>query len=216
LLKKLLIRLEDIVMLTKIIDVIEIFYLSLTYRKRRVISFIIGLRFSGTVGHVFFGSNCIIKGHKNIYLKGRFVALERNRIEAICCHGKQIFSPKILIGNDVSMEYDCHIGSINRVEIGNHVLIASRVYISDHTHGEITNADLLVVPNKRLIVSKGPIIIEDEVWLGEGVIILPNVRIGRSAIIGANSVVTHNIPPYSVAVGSPAKVIKTLAPLHSQ
>ncbi|MCK7499235.1 MAG: hypothetical protein MZW92_58750 [Comamonadaceae bacterium] len=67
-------------------------------------------------------------------------------------------------------------------------------------------------PNLRPVVSKGPVIIEDEVWLGQGVVVLPNVRIGRSSIIGANAVVTHDIPPYSVAAGAPAKVIRTIDP----
>lgn len=60
---------------------------------------------------------------------------------------------------------------------------------------------------KRRLGCKGPIIIEDNVWLCEGVVVLSGVRIGKSSIIGANSVVTHDIPPYSIAVGIPAKVI---------
>ena len=63
---------------------------------------------------------------------------------------------------------------------------------------------------KRRLHSKGPIIIEDNVWIGENACILENVRIGKCSIIGANAVVTHDIPPYSVAVGVPAKVIKTI------
>ena len=63
---------------------------------------------------------------------------------------------------------------------------------------------------KRPLHSKGPIIIEDNVWVGENVCILENVRIGKCSIIGANAVVTHDIPPYSIAVGVPAKVIKKI------
>ncbi len=68
----------------------------------------------------------------------------------------------------------------------------------------------MVAPLVRPLYSKGPIIIEDDVWLGEKVSVMPGVHIGRGAIIGANSVVTKDIPAYAVAVGSPAKVIKML------
>lgn len=134
----------------------------------------------------------------------------RNRIEAIDVHGTQRFEPTLVFGDKVTMEYDCHIASCYCVEIHDRVLIASRVYISDHSHGGTTSADLLLPPNDRPIQSKGSVVIEAEVWLGEGVCVLPGVRIGRSSIIGANSVVTRDIPPRSVAVGAPARVIRTL------
>ena len=108
------------------------------------------------------------------------------------------------------MEYDCHIGCINEVKIGARVLIASRVYISDHSHGGTTLKDLSVPPNERLLQSKGPVIIEDDVWLGEGVAVMLRVHIGNSSIIDVNSVVTKDIPPNSVAAGSPARVIKSI------
>lgn len=65
-------------------------------------------------------------------------------------------------------------------------------------------------PLFRSLHSEGAVIIEDNVWIGEGAMIMPNVHIGKGAIVAANSVVTHNIPPYTVAGGVPAKVIKTL------
>ena len=61
-----------------------------------------------------------------------------------------------------------------------------------------------------LFRSKGPVIIEDNVWIGEGVVILPNVRIGKSAIIGANSVVNADVPANAVIGGIPAKIIRQL------
>ena len=62
--------------------------------------------------------------------------------------------------------------------------------------------------NTGSALCKGPIIIEDDVWIGESAIIMSGVHIGRGAIIGAGAVVTKNIPPYAVAVGVPATVIK--------
>ena len=87
-------------------------------------------------------------------------------------------------------------------------MIGSHVLIEDHSHGTIQEIETPVA--KRNLHSKGPIIIEDNVWIGENVCILENVTIGRCSIIGANAVVTHNIPPYSVAVGAPAKVVKSI------
>lgn len=108
-------------------------------------------------------------------------------------------------------EQDCHISAINKVLIGNNVLMASFVYISDHSHGNVNDMDGVVEhPLERPLYSKGPIIIEDDVWLDEKVSVMPGVHIGRGAIIGANSVVTKDIPAYAVAVGAPAKVIKML------
>ncbi|ELQ2337068.1 hypothetical protein QTG67_003159 [Vibrio vulnificus] len=98
------------------------------------------------------------------------------------------------MGSNVSINYNCHIACINHIKIGDNVLIASRVYISDHSHGKADYSDIYVPPSKRKIVSKGPVIIEDDVWIGEAVSVLPGVTIGRGAIIGANSVVAKDIP----------------------
>ena len=64
--------------------------------------------------------------------------------------------------------------------------------------------------NVRAMYSKGPIVIEDNVWIGEMVCILPNVKIGKGSIIGANAVVTKDIPAHALAGGNPAKVIKII------
>jgi acetyltransferase-like isoleucine patch superfamily enzyme len=161
-------------------------------------------------GRIYFGSDCVIVGPRYIRCTGNFTAQDRNRIEAIDLHGGHRYAPTIIFGNNVSMENDCHIGAVNRIEIHDNVLMASRVYISDHSHGGTTPEDLRIAPNQRAIISKGPVVIEADVWLGEGVAVMPGVRIGRSSIIGANSVVTRDIPPFSVAAGAPARVIKSL------
>ncbi|WP_303642797.1 DapH/DapD/GlmU-related protein, partial [uncultured Duncaniella sp.] len=65
-----------------------------------------------------------------------------------------------------------------------------------------------IPPASRPLWSKGKVIIEDSVWIGDKATILPNVTLGKGCIIGANSVVTKDIPPYAIACGNPAKVIR--------
>jgi len=117
----------------------------------------------------------------------------------------------IIIGDRVQINDYVHIGAIELVSIGNDVLIASKVFISDHNHGRYNQIDYMstpdVAPLDRPLFSS-PVIIEDKVWIGENVCIMPGVTIGKGAIIGAGAVVTHNIPAESIATGVPAKVIK--------
>ena len=153
----------------------------------------------------------VYMGLNNVSVGKNFRAGERLKLRTFDSWGNLRYTPQITIGDNVYIETDCHISAINKVSIGNNVLMASFVYISDHSHGNVNDVDgVVVVPLERPLYSKGPIIIEDDVWLGEKVSVMPDVHIGRGAIIGANSVVTKDIPPYAVAVGSPAKVIKIL------
>lgn len=151
-----------------------------------------------------------LKGPKYITVGENFDCDQRLRLDAIDEFLGEKFSPEIIIGNDVSIQKDCHIGAINRIVIGNNVLIASRVYISDHSHGEINKNSILLPPSRRKLFSKGFVIIEDNVWIGEGVVVLPGVTIGENTIVGANAVVTKSILKNSVVGGNPARVIREL------
>ena len=117
--------------------------------------------------------------------------------------------PQIIVGNGTNIGQNCHITAINRIEIGNYVLTGKYVTITDNAHGSVTLDEMKSDPNTRILVSKGPVIIEDNVWIGDKATICPNVRIGEGSIIGANTVVTKSIPSYSVAVGNPARIIKS-------
>ena len=149
-------------------------------------------------------------GLKYIAIGANFYASSRLILEAYDSHLETKYSPEIIIGNNVRINYDCHIGCVNKVLIGDNVLIASKVFITDHFHGDTSIEALKFHPNSRKILSKGPVIIEDNVWIGEGVTIMPNVTIGKNSIIGANSVVTKDVPKYCVVAGNPAKIIKNL------
>ena len=161
----------------------------------------------------FFGKNsrieypCDSYNLQNISFGENFKAGNNLKIRTFEEFSNKIHSPEIIIKNDVSIETNCHISAINYIEIGSNVLIASNVYISDHNHGKINFSDIEIPPLKRELSSKGAIIIEDNVWLGENVIVLAGVRIGKNTIVGANSVVTKNLDENSIYVGIPAKKI---------
>ena len=85
------------------------------------------------------------------------------------------------------------------------VLFAGYVHVTDHSHGY---EDINMPISKQPLISKGPVIIEDECWLGFSCEILSGVHIGRHSIIAARAVVTKDVPPYSIVAGNPARIVK--------
>ena len=121
-------------------------------------------------------------------------------------------TPLLRIGSNVQMNDYVHIAAAKSVSIGDRVLIGSKVHITDHNHGcynELLGPDdtPLTPPSKRRISCRS-VAIEEDVWLGESVVVLPGVTIGKGAVVGALSAVTRDIPAYSIAIGSPARIIK--------
>jgi lipopolysaccharide O-acetyltransferase len=117
---------------------------------------------------------------------------------------------QLLIGEDVQVNNNVHIAAVESVIIGDRVLIASGVFISDHGHGSYAGqqqSDPRVPPAQRPL-KVAPVVIEDDAWLGEHVCVLPGVTIGRGTVVGAGSVVTRDLPEYVVAVGAPARIVK--------
>ncbi len=98
--------------------------------------------------------------------------------------------------------FDAH----EHIEVGRDCMIGPHCYITDADHRKAAGRSIKSQPMK-----KAPVIIEDEVWLGAHVVILPGVRIGKGAVVGAGSVVTHDIPSHAIAVGKPARVINVRA-----
>jgi lipopolysaccharide O-acetyltransferase len=129
------------------------------------------------------------------------------RLEAFSENGEKTMH----FGNNVQINDSVHICAMQNVSIGDNVLMASRIYISDNSHGCYKGDENDISPNiapiKRAYY-KNSVTIEDNVWIGENVSILPGVTLGKGCVIGANSVVTKSIPPYVIAVGTPAKPIK--------
>ncbi len=193
-------------------NILEKIIRNLSWKYRLFCSWIISFGLASAGRRPYFGKNTVIVGARHIQVGDNFVAHDRNRFEAIDRNGAESFSPEIKFGNNVIINYDCHFGAVNRIDIGNNVLLASKIYISDHDHGTTTFEDMSLPPIRRKIITKGPVIIKDNVWIGEGVVILSNVTIGENSIIAANAVVTKDVPPFSIAAGVPARIIKTVGP----
>ena len=118
----------------------------------------------------------------------------------------------LFFGSNCEIGDNVHIVAYDKVTIGNNVLMASKVFISDTNHGVYKKGEMVQdtpysAPNDRKLVTESTSI-GDNVWIGENVVVLPGSRIGNGCIIGANAVVSGFIEEKSIAVGAPAKVIK--------
>jgi acetyltransferase-like isoleucine patch superfamily enzyme len=112
---------------------------------------------------------------------------------------------RIRIGSGTFLNLDVMVASLALVEIGDHCMLANGCFVSDGSHR--FDDPETPVPWQGF-TTKGPTRIEDNVWCGAHVVVTGGVTIGRRSIIGANSVVTHDIPPYSIAAGVPARVVR--------
>lgn len=152
----------------------------------------------------------MLKGGKYITIGSDTIIGQEATLTAWDSFRNDSFTPQIVIGNHVSIGRYSHITAINKIKIGNGVLTGSWVTITDNAHGR-SNLDFInIQPNQRSLYSKGEVIIEDNVWIGDKVSIMPGVHIGKSAIIAANTVVTKDVPAYSIAGGNPSKIIKKI------
>lgn len=148
-----------------------------------------------------------IEGGQHIFIGNDFSARRGLRIEAWDRYREFTYSPTINIGDGVRVGEHCHIGAIDEVNIGNNVLMGSKVYITDHHHGDTCEEDLLQLPVERRLYSKGKVVIEDNVFIGDNAVIMPGVRVGHNSVIAANAVVTKDVLPFNVIGGVPGKKI---------
>lgn len=162
----------------------------------------------GYLGKVYFRMPTYLGNMKYMKIGNGTCIGKRVMIQATDKCGNESFKPSIIIGENCNIGDDSNIQCCNKIHIGNGVLLGRKVMINDTTHGLFVREQLDIQPSKRPLSSKGSIIIEDNVWIGEMVSVLGNVRVGRGAVVGAGSVVTKDVPSYGLAVGVPAKVIK--------
>ncbi|GGY82266.1 hypothetical protein GCM10011613_28780 [Cellvibrio zantedeschiae] len=186
------------------------------------IDFLLSLRFHiifGLSGNIKTGKKLTIKGHPIIHIEpgchliiGTHVVLNSSNMG----YHVNMFAPvklfadkataKIIIGDNTRI-HGSAIHAYELVEVGKNCLIAANCQIMDCSGHDLSFEDV-----ENRIQTKGtssPVVIEDNVWLGTGCVVLPGVRIGRGSVIAANSVVTKSIPPMTLAGGNPAKVIRT-------
>lgn len=157
----------------------------------------------------YFNFPIIIKGRKFIDFGNSLTAGYYCRFEVFPNNNDT--KKRLIFGDNIQLNDFVHISAVEHVEIGDGCLFASHIYISDNTHGRYmggeNDSSPLVPPEYREYIT-APVKIGKNVWIGEGVIVLPGVTIGDGCVIGAHSVVNKSIEPYCIAVGTPAKVIK--------
>lgn len=156
------------------------------------------------------GIGCQLQGggQKNISIGDNTILVSHNILGCWTSHNGHDYSPHIIIGNNSAIGEYTQISAVKEVKIGNGVLTGRFVYISDNNHGTSLISDLKIAPSKRNLYVKGPVVIEDNVWIGDKASILSGVTIGKGSIVACNAVVTKDVPPYSVVAGVPAKIIK--------
>lgn len=140
-----------------------------------------------------------------IYLTRNIRIKKGARIECYKKFAGQNLSPELHIDENVIIGYNFSCLVADKINIGRNTILASNVLITTENHGMDPEID---IPYYEQQLTVGPVSIGEGCWIGEKVIILPNVKVGKKCIIAAGSIVTKDIPDYSIAVGAPAKVIK--------
>jgi acetyltransferase-like isoleucine patch superfamily enzyme len=164
------------------------------------------------VENISLGSGYRIRGVSCLHIGRAFKALDNLWLEAVERDtAGNLYNPSLTIGDDVVFGYGVHVAATHRVHIGNDVLVGSHVIITDHNHGIYKGpmqSSPFEPPANRQLTSDAETVVEDNVWIGDGVVILPGAHIGMGSIIGANSIVNGTIPRHCMAAGTPARPIK--------
>ena len=161
-------------------------------------------------GNLHFGPQCFIDDFVTIYTHpratggvylGKNVHLYRGSIVEL---GNG--SSNLRIGDNTYIQPGCLLNAfVSNITIGKNCMIAARCVFMPYQHG---HADPSRPMREQSLTSRGDIVIEDDVWLGAHVCIMDGVVIGQGAIVGAGAVVTKDVPPHTLAVGVPARVVR--------
>jgi len=167
--------------------------------------FLISKKKYGSIGKkTYIISPIGIVGKKRIFLGNNVVINEFSRIEAISKWNSLNYNSKIIVGDNTSFSQFLHITTASSINIGSNCCFASRCMITtiDHLYDEIN----VKVTSQN--ITTNDVIIGNYCYFGMDVKIFPGVVIGDNVIVGANSIVLHDLPSYTVCVGIPAKPIK--------
>ncbi len=162
------------------------------------------------VDRISIGPRAHLRGLSRISLGEDLIAGDGFWLEAVTHYGDQVFTPSLIIGNHVRISHWTHIACTNSVIIGNHVLIGSKVMITDHNHGTFGAfpSPPTTPPAARPLESDRFVKIEENVWLGDGVVVCPGVTVGQGSVAGANAVITTDVAPFTLVAGAPARPIR--------
>ncbi|MEP2758805.1 acyltransferase [Parvibaculum sp.] len=190
---------------------------ALSYKARFWRYRVLGLAFTArnrakfkAVGRdVFLSSDLILRGPEFIII-GQGSSVGPRCSLATWQDGTTADQALLTIGENTSLGEGTHITAANRIVIGNNVLFGKNITVSDNNHGHATVLEIEVPPARRSLVGKGPVVIEDNVWIGDKATILSGVTIGKGAIVAANSVVLEDVPTATVVAGIPARPVKQM------
>ena len=181
----------------------------INWAKSRIFFFLFG----HTFGRLGLNSRIIspvaIEGAGNIFVGDNVLVATHSCLAAVPLTGAS--ACQLIIDDGCLIGRFNHVYATNSIVIEKNVLTANNVYISDNSHAY--NNPALPIRHQP-ITQKGIVIIGEGTWIGHNACII-GARIGKNCVIGANSVVTHDIPDYCVAVGAPAKVIKRYDPVSN-
>lgn len=144
-----------------------------------------------------------ISGERRIALGSGIYVGEGSWLQALDGFGDAV---AITIGDGTSIAGSCVLSAARSVTLGRNVLLARNVYVSDHSHAFDDPSTPVLAQGVDEIAS---VVIDDGAWLGQNVVVCPGVRIGKGAVVGANSVVLSDVPDNAVAVGAPARIVRS-------
>lgn len=157
--------------------------------------------------HSKMGFSMHIVGEEHIVVENNIIFGGGTALTAFSLNGDKTRTI-MSIGEGSVIGPDCHITAAEGIFIGKGLRTGKSVLISDNAHGDChVKSQMMMKPDDRPLCTKGPVRIGDNVWIGEKAAIMSGINIGDGAVIGANSVVTHDVPAYSIVAGCPAKII---------